>query len=242
MIVPTYNEAESLPRLLSALFVLPLPLQVLVVDDNSPDGTGEVAEAWRARYPERMVVLHRPRKEGLGQAYLTAFREVLGWVGVQAVAHMDADLSHPPERLPMLWGRLQQGYDLVIGSRYVPGGSVDARWPWWRKKLSAFGNSYARTILGLSIRDVTSGYRLYRRDALARLPLAWVRSTGYVFMVEMAYLAHRAGLRIAEVPIYFADRRWGRSKMNLRVQMEAAWRVWQVRWRYRAWPPEDALF
>lgn len=230
--LPTYNEAENLPRLVSALFALDLPLRVLVVDDNSPDGTGEIAEALKARHPGRLEVLHRTRKGGLGTAYLAGFRRALAW-GAEAVGEMDADFSHPPERLPVMWRTLQEGYDLVIGSRYVPGGGVDERWPFWRKALSAFGNFYARTILNLPIRDLTGGYRLYRRQALERLPLARVRSTGYVFQVELAYLAHLLGLRVAEVPIYFADRRWGESKMTLRIQIEAAFRVWQLRRVYR---------
>lgn len=232
IVLPTYNEAENLPRLVSALFALDLPLRVLVVDDNSPDGTGEIAEALKAQHPGRLEVLHRARKGGLGPAYLAGFRRALAW-GAEAVGEMDADFSHPPERLPVMWHTLQEGYDMVIGSRYVSGGSVDERWPFWRKALSAFGNFYARTILGLPIRDVTGGYRLYRRQALERLPLERVRSTGYVFQVELVYLAHLLGLRVAEVPIHFADRRWGESKMTLRIQLEAALRVWQLRHVYR---------
>lgn len=232
IVIPTYNEAENLPRLVSALFALALPLRVLVVDDNSPDGTGEIADALKAEHPGRLDVLHRARKGGLGPAYLAGFRHALAW-GAEAVGEMDADFSHPPERLPVMWRTLQEGYDVVIGSRYAPGGSVDKRWPFWRKALSAFGNFYARTILHLSIRDATGGYRLYRRQALERIPLERVRSTGYVFQVELAYLAHLLGLRVAEVPIYFADRRWGESKMTLRIQLEAALRVWQLRQVYR---------
>ncbi len=232
IVLPTYNEAENLPRLISALFALGLPLRVLVVDDNSPDGTGDVAEQLKAQHPGRLEVLHRARKGGLGPAYLAGFRQALAW-GAEAIGQMDADFSHPPDRLPVMMQALEAGHDVIIGSRYVPGGSVDERWPFWRKALSAFGNFYARTILGLPIRDVTGGYRLYRREALERIPLHRVRSTGYVFQVEMAYLAYLLGMQVAEVPIYFADRRWGESKMTLRIQIEAAFRVWQLRHAYR---------
>ncbi len=218
--------------MVSALFALDLPLRILVVDDNSPDGTGAIADDLKNQYPQRLDVLHRPRKEGLGPAYLAGFRRALAW-GAEAVAQMDVDFSHPPDRLPVLWETLHQGYDLVIGSRYVAGGRLDENWPFWRKALSAFGNWYARTILRIPVRDVTGGYRLYRRSTLERLPLQRIRSTGYVFQVEMAYLAHLLDMRIAEVPIYFADRRWGESKMTLRIQLEAALRVWQLRWMYR---------
>ncbi len=232
VILPTYNEAENLPPMVSALFALDLPLHILVVDDNSPDGTGEIAERLRAGHPERMAVLHRERKGGLGPAYLAGFQRALDW-GADAIAQMDVDFSHPPERLPVMVATLQQGYDIVLGSRYVSGGRLDEDWPIWRKALSAFGNWYARTILGLPIHDVTGGYRVFRRQALERLPLHRVRSTGYIFQVELAYLAHLLGMKVAEVPIYFADRRWGESKMSLRIQLEAAIRVWQLRWQYR---------
>lgn len=232
LIVPTYNEAENLPRLVPALLSLPLPdLQLMVVDDNSPDGTGQIADALAAKYPGRMSVLHRPAKLGLGTAYLTAFGQALAQ-GAQAVGQMDADFSHNPARVPDLVAALAQA-DVVIGSRYVPGGSVDKRWPLWRKGLSAFGNAYARTILQLPIRDVTGGFRLWRASAVRLLLQHDIRSTGYAYQVETAYLAYRYGLRIREIPIYFADRKWGQSKMSLRIQLEAALRVWQVKWRYR---------
>jgi len=238
LIVPTYNEAENLPRLVSALFALPLPeLRLIVVDDNSPDGTGRIADALCEQHPGRMSVIHRPAKLGLGTAYLTAFRVALE-KGAEAVGQMDADFSHDPAKLPELISALQQGADLVIGSRYVPGGAVDARWPLWRKRLSAFGNWYARTILDLPVRDATGGYRLWRADAVRLLLQHDIRSTGYAYQVETAYLAVRHGLRIVEVPIYFADRKWGKSKMSLRIQIEAALRVWQVRWRYRHVGPQ----
>lgn len=229
-IIPTYNEAENLPGLLSALFSLPLRISVLVVDDNSPDGTGKLAEQLRATYPS-LCVLHRPSKQGLRSAYLSGFQEALKW-DIDAIAQMDADFSHDPSVLPQMLEKLQT-CDVVLGSRYVPGGSVDERWPLWRKWLSRFGNFYARTILDLPLHDVTTGYRLWRKEALQKMPLERIQANGYVFLVEMAYLAYRLGYRFGEVPIYFADRKWGKSKMSLRIQIEAAIRVWQVKIAYR---------
>lgn len=232
IVIPTYNEAENLEKLVSALLALGRPgLRVLVVDDNSPDGTGEIADRLCAANPGRVSAIHRPGKGGLGRAYLHGFRTELAG-DAAALGQMDADFSHPPEKWPELAAALERA-ELVVGSRYVPGGSVDRDWPAWRKGLSAFGNLYARSILGLPLRDVTGGFRLYRRELLERMPLQRVRSNGYVFQVEMAYLAHLCGARFAEIPIYFADRRWGVSKMSLRIQLEAALRVWQVRFGYR---------
>ena len=231
VVIPTYNEAENLPKLVSALFALPLDLSVLVVDDNSPDGTGRVAEGLAAAHPGRVGVIHRPAKSGLRSAYLTGFRAALE-SGAEAIAQMDADLSHDPAVLMAMTERLPT-CDVVLGSRYVGGGRVDAHWPFWRKGLSAFGNFYARTILGLPLRDVTTGFRLWRRETLLGMPLKRIRSNGYVFLVEMAYLAHCLEYRLAEIPIYFADRRWGKSKMSFAIQIEAALAVWRVRCAYR---------
>ncbi len=230
LVIPTYNEAENLPELISALFSLPLDLSILIVDDNSPDGSGQIAEALSARYP-KLRVLHRPAKQGLRSAYLSGFREVLTW-DIEAVGQMDADFSHDPNKLPEMVARLQT-CDGVFGSRYVRGGSVDRLWPIWRKGLSRFGNFYARTILGLPLHDVTTGYRLWRREALQGMPLERIQANGYVFLVEMAYLAYLLGYSLQEVPIYFADRKWGKSKMSLGIQLEAALRVWQLKWVYR---------
>jgi dolichol-phosphate mannosyltransferase len=230
VITPTYNEAENLPKLVSALFTLPLDLQVLVVDDNSPDGTGEIADEL-AMQDKRFQVLHRPGKLGLRSAYLNAFQHVLQG-DADAVVQMDADFSHDPAVLTNMAERIQS-CDVVIGSRYVEGGSVSRRWPQWRKNLSAFGNFYARSILRFPLRDVTTGYRMWRRETLQSMPLERIRSNGYVFLVEMAYLAHCLEYRICEVPIHFADRRWGKSKMSFKIQAEAALRVWQVWWNYR---------
>lgn len=232
VITPTYNEAENLPKLVSALFALPLPnLKVLVVDDNSPDGTGQVAEELASSNPGRMSVLHREAKLGLGTAYLNGFRLAIE-AGAEAIAQMDADFSHPPELLAQMLTTLQT-CDVVMGSRYVPGGGVDKRWPLWRKGLSAFGNIYARLILNLPVRDGTGGYRMWKRDTLAGMPLERVRSNGYAFQVEMAYIACRLGYTFQEIPFYFADRKWGQSKMSFQIQREAAIRVWQMLFEYR---------
>ncbi len=233
MVIPTYNEAGNLPRLLQSLFALALPLHVLVVDDNSPDGTGQLAEDLRGRYgPERLHVLHRREKRGLGPAYRAGFRYALDQ-GATLIGQMDADLSHPPERLPALYQAIQEGADVALGSRYVPGGGVDPRWGWYRKWLSRGANWYARLVLGMPVRDITGGYRLWRRAVLTALPLQDIHSTGYVFQIETLYLAHRLGFRIQEVPIFFRDRQWGHSKLSLAVQREAAWAVLWLRWRWR---------
>lgn len=231
VIIPTYNEAENLPKMVSALFALPLDLSILVVDDNSPDGTGQIADDLASAHPGQVNAMHRPGKLGLSSAYLQAFQKLLP-TGVDAIAQMDADFSHDPKALVEMAERLET-CDLVIGSRYIEGGSTDVQWPFWRKALSAWGNFYARRILGMSTHDVTAGFRLWRRETLQGMPLGRVKSTGYVFMVEMTYLAYCLQYRIGEVPVYFAERRLGTSKMSFKIQVEAAFRVWQVLWDYR---------
>jgi len=232
IVIPTYNEAENLPKLISALFELQMPnLNVLVVDDNSPDGTGQIAEDLGVKYEGRVKVMHRAGKLGLGTAYIQGFQRAIE-DGAEAIGQMDADFSHPPEKVLELAETIQS-CDMVLGSRYVPGGKLDEQWPFWRKALSGFGNFYARTILGMSLRDVTGGFRLWRRETLLGMPLDRVRSNGYVFQVEMAYVASKLGYKFKEIPIYFADRRWGESKMSFRIQLEAAVRVWQLAGMYR---------
>ncbi len=230
VIIPTYNEAENLPKLVSALFSLPLDLHVLIVDDNSPDGTGRIADELAGDDP-RVGVIHREGKLGLRSAYITGIERALQ-EGAEAVVQMDADISHDPARIPDMARRIES-CDVVLGSRYVAGGSVDQGWAAWRRGLSAFGNFYARTILGMPQRDITTGFRLWRRETLQGMPLERIQSNGYIFLVEMIYLAYCLGYRIGEVPIYFADRQMGESKMSLRIQMEGAFRVWQVWWGYR---------
>lgn len=231
VVLPTYNEAENLPNLVSALFSLPLDLSLLVVDDNSPDGTGQVAEDLAVKHAGRVTVLHRAGKLGLRSAYLEGFAKSFE-AGAEVVVQMDADFSHDPAVLTEMARRIE-ACDVVIGSRYVKGGSLARRWPFWRKALSAFGNTYARMILNFPLHDVTTGFRMWKRRALEGIPLDRIRSSGYVFLVEMAYVAYLMGYRITEVPIHFSDRRWGKSKMSLRIQMEAAVRVWDVWWHYR---------
>ncbi|MCD6577358.1 MAG: polyprenol monophosphomannose synthase [Anaerolineaceae bacterium] len=236
IIIPTYNEAENLPKLLAILLDLPLAdLCVLVVDDNSRDGTGKIADKFARTHPNRVSVIHRTGKLGLGSAYIQGFTELLKGDS-DAIGQMDADFSHNPKKLLELAAALET-CDVAIGSRYVPGGSLDKEWPFWRKWLSGFGNFYARTILHLAIRDTTGGFRLWRRETLAALPLERVRSNGYVFQVEMAYIAHKLGFQFKEVPIYFAERRWGQSKMSFNIQVEAALRVWALPHQYRDLKP-----
>ena len=230
IITPTYNEAENLPKLVSALFALPLDLHILVVDDNSPDRTGQIADQLAAS-DKRVQVYHRAGKLGLRSAYLEGIQIALAG-GADVVVQMDADFSHNPAALVDMAKRLETA-DVVLGSRYVDGGSVDEQWPLWRKRLSAFGNFYARTILGLPLHDVTTGFRMWRRATLEGMPLDRIKANGYIFLVEMIYLAHCVEYRIGESPIYFADRRWGKSKMSLKIQAEAAVRIWQVLWNYR---------
>lgn len=229
-IIPTYNEAENLQGLVSALFALPLDLHILIVDDSSPDGTGQLADQLAAK-DNRLRVVHRSGKLGLGSAYLAGFKTLLDQ-GVDAILQMDADLSHDPTRIPVMAERLKTS-DVVLGSRYVPGGSLDDKWPRWRKGLSAFANAYARTILGLRIADVTTGFRLWKRETLTGMPLDKIKSNGYVFLVEMIYLANCLEYTVGEIPIHFAERLTGKSKMSFRIQAEAAMRVWQVWWHYR---------
>ncbi|MDQ7030139.1 MAG: polyprenol monophosphomannose synthase [Ardenticatenia bacterium] len=233
VVVPTYNEADNLAELVEALFALPLPdLHVIIVDDNSPDGTGALADALATQHPGRMTVFHRPGKLGLGSAYKEGFRHALA-LGADAVVQMDADFSHSPNYVPQMVRHLD-AYDVVVGSRYVAGGQLDERWSWWRHLLSWWANQvYVRLILNLQVRDATAGFKAFRREVLEAIDFSRVVSNGYVFQVEVAYLCERLGFRVLEVPIYFEDRRIGRSKMSVPVKVEAALRVWQIRWRHR---------
>ncbi len=241
VVIPTYNEADNVADITAALFALRVPdLHVLIVDDDSPDGTGEIAESLRARYPGHMHVIHRHGQRGLGTAYITGFRYALDF-GAEAIVQMDADFSHQPRYVPEMLAALRE-YDLVIGSRYVPGGRLDERWPWWRKFLSWWANSiYVRLFLDTHVRDVTAGFKAWRRTTLEGIDLDRVRSNGYVFQVEMTYITEKLGYRILEIPIYFRERSDGSSKMTTGVKLEAVWRVWQIRWRYRHLRREDRL-
>ena len=221
-----------MPKMVSQIFRLSFDdLNIIVIDDNSPDGTGDIAESIKVTYPDKFEVIHRSGKLGLGTAYIAGFKRALEG-GADAIVQMDADFSHPIEKIGEMIDSLLN-HDIVIGSRYVPGGKLDDRWPLWRKWLSGFGNLYARMILGLEIKDVTGGFKVWHRNTLEKMPLSRVRSNGYAFQIEMNYIATRLGFRFCEIPIYFADRKWGDSKMSLRIQIEAAMRVWQIKFRYR---------
>ncbi len=230
IVVPTYNEAKNIADLTAALFALDLTnLNVLIVDDASPDGTGQIADGLAAQN-KRVHVMHRTGLRGLGRAYLDGFRWALDH-GFDRIVQMDADFSHSPNYIPTMLDKANE-YDVVIGSRYVQGGGHDKEWEAGRVFLSAWANLYARSILGLKVHDATAGFKCWTRQALERIQLERVKSNGYVFQVEMAYLCQRLGLRVLEVPIYFEDRRIGQSKMSVPVKLEAAWRTWQVWWRH----------
>jgi dolichol-phosphate mannosyltransferase len=236
VVVPTYNEVSNLPSLVDALVALSLPkLKILIVDDASPDGTGRLADDLAGQMPGTLSVIHRSGKLGLGSAYLKGFQAAIQ-AGAQAIGQMDADFSHSPSYLPEFLQRLEST-DAVFGSRYVTGGRLDERWGIGRVFLSKFGNSYARVLLRLKVRDATGGFRIWRAETLQAIPLDRISSEGYVFQVEMAYLAQRLGFEIAELPIYFEDRRIGQSKMSLRIQIEAAIRVWLLPLSYRRLRP-----
>jgi dolichol-phosphate mannosyltransferase len=238
IVIPTYNEAENLQEMAQAIFSLPLPkLSLVIVDDNSPDGTGRMADQLVAHYnaggQERMKVIHRTGKGGLGTAYVAGMQQALA-NGAEFVLQMDADFSHSPGYIPQMLGvMLSTGADVIIGSRYVPGGSLDEGWSWWRRLLSWWANLYSRAVLRIRVRDMTAGFKLWRSEALVDIGLRNVRSNGYIFQVEMAYLSEKLGYRIIEVPIHFEDRRIGQSKMDVPVKIESAWRVWELRWRHR---------
>jgi dolichol-phosphate mannosyltransferase len=228
VILPTYNEAENLERIVGAVLEqLPDTGRVLVVDDNSPDGTGEIADRLAAG-SERVEVLHRQRKEGLGPAYLAGFHVALDG-GAQRIIEMDADFSHDPAYLPKLIGAADAA-DLVIGSRYVPGGGV-TEWGPMRRFISRGGSTYARLALGLPIRDLTGGFKCFRREVLETIKIDSIEARGYAFQVETTYRAIKAGFRVVEIPIVFRDRTDGTSKMSRSIVAEAIWRVPAMRWR-----------
>ena len=218
VILPTYNEAENLERVVAAVLAAVPGVRVLVVDDSSPDGTGAIADAL-----DGVEVLHRPRKSGLGRAYVAGFSHALE-AGAATVVEMDADLSHDPADLPRLLERVAGGADVVLGSRYVPGGGIQD-WDALRRGISRFGCGYARRVLGVPVRDLTGGFKAFRASALEAIDYASVRSQGYAFQVELTYRALRRGLRVEEVPIVFREREHGDSKMSALIALEAAWLV-----------------
>ena len=226
VVIPTYDERETLPAIVEAVLALPGGWRLLVADDNSPDGTGELADEIAAEQ-ERVSVLHRPQKEGLGPAYLAAFREALGRPGVEFIAQMDADFSHDPADLArLLEGASDAG--LAIGSRYVTGGRTEG-WGLRRRLLSRWGNAYVRMVLGSEVHDLTAGFRIWRRRVLESIDLGAVETRGYGFQIEMAYRALAAGHRVVEVPICFTERRAGKSKMSGSIVAEALVLPWKLR-------------
>ena len=228
LVLPTYNEAGNVEPLVAAVLdKLPGDARVLIVDDNSPDGTGQIADRLAEEH-ERLEVLHRPRKEGLGPAYIAGFHAALEG-GAGLVLEMDSDFSHDPAYLPRLLDGAAKA-DLVIGSRYVPGGGV-SDWSATRRAISRGGSAYARIVLGLRVRDLTGGFKCFRREVLEAIELDSIQSRGYAFQVETTYRAIRAGYRVVEVPIVFRDRRVGTSKMDGAIVAEAALRVPLLRLR-----------
>jgi dolichol-phosphate mannosyltransferase len=227
VVTPTYNERENLPDLVRAILAHP-GTRVMVVDDQSPDGTGAIADTLAKEYAGRMMVVHRTGKRGLGRSYVEGLQLAIK-DGAELICQMDADWSHDPKYLPEMV-RAAADHDVVIGSRYLRGVSV-VNWPLRRIVLSAFANRYIRAITGLKAQDCTSGYRCWRREMLARLPLDRVVSDGYAFLVEMLYEAHRRGARIGEVPIIFVERRLGVSKLSGSVLVESGITPWSLRLR-----------
>lgn len=233
IVLPTYNEADNISLLFEKIFSLEInniDITLLIVDDNSPDETGKLAEELSTKYNNNINVIHRKSKLGLGSAYIEGFKWAIN-NGADFIGQMDSDLSHPPEKLIDLLEKTNQ-YDVVIGSRYINGGGVDRQWPYWRKGLSIWGNFYARSILNLKTKDVTSGFRIWKTQAIENLPLNLIKSNGYVFLVELLFLAKKFGYHIGEIPFYFSDRTAGKSKMNFKIQFEAAWRVWYLLYYY----------
>ncbi len=212
VIVPTYNEADNLADLLQQLLGLPLDLGAIVVDDNSPDGTGALADSWAAAHPGRVHVIHRPAKLGLGTAYIAGYKLALASLDARRIMTMDADFSHNPRYVPAMVAMSQYKH-VVIGSRYVPGGG-QRNWGWRRIVLSWGANLVTHLLLGLEARDTTAGFRLYRREVLASMPLDSIISSGYSFLVEMLFMCQRRGWQIGEVPIIFEDRRLGQTKIS----------------------------
>jgi dolichol-phosphate mannosyltransferase len=228
VIVPTYNEKENITSLAELLLTLSVVPDVIIVDDNSPDGTGDIADHLATTYPGRVHVIHRPGKLGLGTAYIAGFKHALA-EGSELIVTMDADFSHHPRYIPDMVAKITQGYDLVIGSRYVPGGgAVECTLP--RKMLSWGANAIARTMLNLQAHDTTAGFRCYRREVLASIPLDEIFSSGYSFLIEMLYKVQQGGWRVGEVPIIFENRRQGISKISRYEIFRALYTVMRLSW------------
>jgi dolichol-phosphate mannosyltransferase len=225
VIIPTYNEIENVEKIILAVLKQDERLSVLIVDDNSPDGTGQVADRLAADN-DRVMVLHREKKEGLGQAYIGGFRYTLD-KSFDYIFEMDADFSHDPTYLPYFLDAIKD-YDLVLGSRYITGVNV-INWPMSRLLLSYFANVYTRIVTGLPLRDATGGFKCFRREVLEAIDFNEVKSNGYSFQIEMSFRAHKKGFKIKEIPIIFTDRIEGSSKMSKKIVREAIWMVWRLR-------------
>jgi dolichol-phosphate mannosyltransferase len=227
VIVPTFNERENIPRLVPLILAQDPRLEILIVDDASPDGTGKIADEI-ARAQPRVHVLHRQGKLGLGTAYVAGFKWGLA-NGFAYLFEMDADFSHDPEHLPTFLKAIQD-YDLVLGSRYLHGRVTVVNWPMGRLLLSYFANIYARWVTGVPIADLTGGFKCFRREVLESIELDSIESNGYAFQIEMSFRAWRRNFRIGEIPIMFVDRDVGESKMSRSIVREAVWKVWRLRW------------
>lgn len=229
IILPTYNESENIERFVDALQDVfasgNLSGSIIIVDDDSPDGTGRIADSLAARY-SNLSVIHRPVKEGIGPAYVAGFRQALA-TGSRYIFEMDSDFSHDPAYIPLFLDAIKEA-DLVLGSRYVPGGGV-RNWGAGRQLISRWGGIYARVVLGIPVNDLTGGFKCFRREVLEAIDLASVDSQGYGFQIEMTYRAAKKGFRVREIPIIFTDRQLGKSKMSKRIVLEAATLVWKLR-------------
>jgi dolichol-phosphate mannosyltransferase len=228
VLIPTYNERENLPRLIPQVLSQDPRIEILIIDDASPDGTGALADEMAAQEP-RLHVLHRAGKLGLGTAYIAGFRWGIER-GYDYLLEMDADFSHDPTHLPQFLDAIRD-YDVVLGSRYLGGRVTVINWPMMRLLLSYCANIYARVVTGLPVADATGGFKCFRRQVLEKIRLDRVRSEGYAFQIEMSFRAWRQGFRIGEIPIVFVDRNLGESKMSKRIIREAVWRVWQLRFQ-----------
>ena len=233
IVMPTYNEAENIEPMAEALFGLGIEqLHWLVVDDNSPDGTADLAESLNEQYSNRIHVLRREKKAGLGPAYLAGFVHALNELGADVLFQMDADFSHQPKYIPIMLEALQNA-DTVIGSRYTKGGGVDESWGFFRKFVSGFANKiYVRTILRIPVNDATGGFRAWKKETLIGMDIERIRANGYVFQVELTYLCHKSEYKFVEIPIYFPDRVRGTSKLDSSIAIEAALRTWQILFRH----------
>jgi dolichol-phosphate mannosyltransferase len=232
IVIPTFNEAENVNKMIDALLKLGIEnLNILIVDDASPDGTGLLADKAAEKFPGKVFVIHRSGPRGLGRAYIDGFKWALN-NKVDTIIQMDCDFSHSPEYIPLFLDKIRY-YDVVIGSRYIKGGKTDEKWEWHRLLLSWWANSvYTRLILGSHIHDITGGFKCWRRRVLEEIGLENIESQGYIFQVEMGYLAEKLGFETLEIPIYFAERILGTSKMNMKIKIEAAIRLWDIRRRH----------